>query len=116
VWLAFVLMLMIFHLLEQTLFASQVFLTISIVASVFIFSNESSPNPTFCLKIVKNCQHQHKGRPHTQENPQGTSTSVTDSILIYRVLSLSSAQCICRIAWLKQRNSSKSSQELKENH
>jgi hypothetical protein len=29
------------------------------------------PNKKFCLRMMKNCQHQHKGKPHTQEKISG---------------------------------------------
>jgi heme exporter protein D len=52
VWLAFVLMLVILVILRQKLFSLQ----------------ESLPNKSFCLRMMKNRQHKHKGKPHRQEN------------------------------------------------
>jgi hypothetical protein len=40
---------------------------------------------SFCLKM-KNHQHQHKGKPHTQEKFQDAAISVEDAILILEVL------------------------------
>jgi hypothetical protein len=30
--------------------------------------------------MIKNCQHQHKGKPHTQEKSQDAATSMEDAI------------------------------------
>jgi hypothetical protein len=62
VWLAFVLMLTIFHLKAKT-FSWQ----------------ESSPNKTFFPWDDENCQHQHKGtHTRTQEKSQVAATSLED--------------------------------------
>ncbi len=35
------------------------------------FWQESLTNKKFCLRMMKNCQHQHKGKSHTQEKISG---------------------------------------------
>jgi hypothetical protein len=36
--------------------------------------------------MMKDRQHKHKGKPHTQENFQGAAISVEDAIIIIRGL------------------------------
>ncbi len=68
------------------------------VASVFFFSQESLPYKKFCSRMMKNHQHQHKGKPHTQEKFQGTAISVEDAMIKIRGLNLCGAHCILRSA------------------
>jgi hypothetical protein len=39
---------------------------------------------SFCLRMMKNRQHQHKGKPHTEENSQSAAVSSDDAIIIIR--------------------------------
>jgi hypothetical protein len=51
------------------------------LASIFFLSvQESSPKKSFCFRMMKNYQHQHKGKPHTQEKSQDAATSMEDAI------------------------------------
>jgi hypothetical protein len=47
----------------------------------------------FCLGMMKNCQHQHKSKPYTQEKSQGAAISVEDAITIIRGLNLCGVHC-----------------------
>jgi hypothetical protein len=47
--------------------------------SLCLSLQESSPNKNFCF-MMKNCQHQHKGKPHTQKKSQDAATSMEDAI------------------------------------
>jgi hypothetical protein len=86
VWLAFMLMLTIFTILRQKLFVWRVFLQEKKMrlaisqASFFLSVQESSPKKGFCFRTMKNCQHQHKGKTHTQEKSQDAATSMEDAI------------------------------------
>jgi hypothetical protein len=59
------------------------------VASIF-FSQKKARKKNVCLRMMKNCQHQNKGKPHTQENFQDAAISVEDAIIIFRGLNLCS--------------------------
>ncbi len=63
------------------------------VASVFFYRKKAPHSLTFCLRMMKNCQHQHKGKPHTQEKSEGSAISVEDAIIIIRDLNLFGAHC-----------------------
>jgi hypothetical protein len=43
--------------------------------------------------MMKNRQHWHKGKPHTQEKYQGAAISVEDAMIKIRALNLCSAHC-----------------------
>jgi hypothetical protein len=58
------------------------------------FSQESSPKKSFCLRMMKNRQHQHKGKPNIQEKIQDAAVSVEDAILIFRGLNLCGVLCM----------------------
>jgi hypothetical protein len=40
---------------------------------------ESSPNKKFLLYDDEKCQHQHKGKPQTQDKSQDAATSMEDA-------------------------------------
>jgi hypothetical protein len=43
--------------------------------------------------MMKNRQHQHKGKPHTQEKFQDAAISVKEGIKLFRGVNLSGAHC-----------------------
>jgi hypothetical protein len=45
----------------------------------------------FCLRMTKNRQRQHKGKPHIQEKFLDAEVSVEDAIIIFRGLNLCGA-------------------------
>jgi hypothetical protein len=64
----------------------------------FFRSKKAHQTKGFCPRMVKNCQHQHKGRQHTQKESQGAATSVGDAIIILRGLNFCGAYCtVCTI-------------------
>ncbi len=46
---------------------------------LFLSVQESLPNKKFLLGDDENCQHQQKGKPHTQEKHQDAGTSMEDA-------------------------------------
>jgi hypothetical protein len=47
------------------------------IASIFFLSlQESLPNKKFCPRVVKNYEHQHKGKPLTRGKSQDAVTSM----------------------------------------
>ncbi len=48
--------------------------------ATFIFRyKKAHKTKSFCFRIMKNCQLQHKGNPHTQEKSQGAAISMEDA-------------------------------------
>jgi hypothetical protein len=85
VWLAFVLMLTIFHSSEAKTFCLGSFLArkkrgLPSRKRLFLSVQESSSNKKFCFRTMKNCQHQHKGKTHTKEKSQDVATSMKDAV------------------------------------
>jgi hypothetical protein len=72
-WLAFMLMLTIFHHSKAKTFYLASFLALTKkdaceMASLICFScKKACQTKSFFLRMVKNHQHQHKGKSHTQE-------------------------------------------------
>jgi hypothetical protein len=57
---------------------------------VFSFSHKKArQTQSFCLRMMKNHQRQHKGKPHSQD----AAISVEDAIIIIRDLNLCGAHC-----------------------
>jgi hypothetical protein len=52
------------------------------------FRKKARHTKFFCLWMMKNCQYQHKGKPHTQVKSQGAAISVEDATIIIRGLNL----------------------------
>ncbi len=48
---------------------------------------------SFCFRMVKNSQHQHKGKPHTHEKIQDTAISRAVAMIIFKGVNLSGAHC-----------------------
>jgi hypothetical protein len=98
-WLACMLMMTIFHHPKAKTFCLASFLALTKkdackMASLIFFScKKARQTKSFCLGIVKNCQHQHKGKPHTQEKFQDAAISVKVATLIFRGLNLCGAHC-----------------------
>jgi hypothetical protein len=40
---------------------------------IFFLSKKARQTKSFCLRLMKNHQHQHKGKPHTHEKIQGAA-------------------------------------------
>jgi hypothetical protein len=53
---------------------------------LFSFLQKSLPNKEFFLRLMKNCQHQQKGKPDTQKKIEDAATSVEDAYMynVYR--------------------------------
>jgi hypothetical protein len=65
------------------------------VATVFFFSRKKARHTKrFCFRMMKNRQHQHKGKPHTQKKFQVAAISVEDAMIKIRGLNLCGAHCI----------------------
>jgi hypothetical protein len=86
VGLALVLMLTIFHHSKAKAFCLVSFLArkkneACHLGSVFFCQcKKARQTKSFCFRTMKNCQHQHKGKPHTQEKSQDAATSMEDAI------------------------------------
>jgi hypothetical protein len=82
VWLAFALMLTIFHhpKAKSVCLASFLARGLPPLKSPFFLCKKARQTKGFCRWIMKSCQHQHKGKPHKQEKPQDAATSVEDAI------------------------------------
>jgi hypothetical protein len=70
---AFVLRLMIFHHPKTKTFCMESFLVIkktlaTLPASFSYLCKKARQTKFFYLRMMKNHQHLHKGKPHTQEN------------------------------------------------
>ncbi len=64
------------------------------MASLIFFScKKAGQTKIFCLIMVKNRQHQHKGKPHTREKIQGAAISRVVVMIIFRGVNLSGAHC-----------------------
>ncbi len=50
------------------------------LASVFFLCKIAHQTKRFCPRMMKNCKHQHKGKPHTLEKSQDVATSMEDAI------------------------------------
>jgi hypothetical protein len=101
VWLDFVLMLTIFHHPGTKNFVWRAFLRERKRqdGKHHLFScKKARQTKSFCPSVVKNGQHQHKDRPHTQEKCKGAATSVEDAIIILRGLNLCGVHCTVRVA------------------
>jgi hypothetical protein len=77
VGLVLVLMLTIFHHSKAKTFCLASFLArrkneACHLSGVFFFCQckKARQTKSFCFRMMKNCQHQHKGKPHTQEKSQ----------------------------------------------
>ncbi len=93
-WLAFMLMLTIFHHPKAKAFCLASFLALtkqkdaSEMASLISFScKKARQTNIFCLRMVKNCQH--KDKLHTRENFQDAAISVKEVIKLFRGVNLS---------------------------
>ncbi len=49
-------------------------------ASFFCQCKKARQTKSFCFRVMKNRQHQHKGKPHTQKKSQDAATSMEDAI------------------------------------
>jgi hypothetical protein len=49
-------------------------------ASFFCQCKKARQTKSFCFRMMKNRQHQHKGKPHTQEKSQDAATSMEEAI------------------------------------
>jgi hypothetical protein len=98
-WLAFMLMLTIFHHPKAKTFCLASFLALTKkkdackMASLIFSCKKARKTKRFCLRMVKNRQHQHKGKPHTQEKFQDAAMSVKVATLIFRGLNFCGAHC-----------------------
>jgi hypothetical protein len=64
------------------------------MASLIFFScKKARQTKSFCLRMVKNRQHQHKGKPQTQEQFQDAAISLKEVIKLFRGVNLSGAHC-----------------------
>jgi hypothetical protein len=54
----------------------------------FFSHKKACHTKSFCLRTMKNSQHPHKDKPHTQDKFQDTAISVEDEIIIIRGLNL----------------------------
>ncbi len=64
------------------------------MASLNFFScKKACHTKSFCLRMLKNKQRQHKGKPHTHEKIQGTAISWAVAVIIFRGVNLSVAHC-----------------------
>jgi hypothetical protein len=100
VWLAFVLMLTIFHHPKAKTFCLASFLAkkkkdACKMATVSFCRKKDHQTKNLCLRMMKNRQHQHKGNPHTQEKCQDAAISVEDATIIIRVLTCV-ARTVCK--------------------
>jgi hypothetical protein len=99
-WLAFMLMLTILHYPKAKTFSLTSFLAMTKKRCLqdgkphFFSCKKACQTKCFCLRMVKNWQHQHKGKPHIQENFQDAAISVTVATLIFRGLNLCGAHCM----------------------
>jgi hypothetical protein len=67
------------------------------MASLIFFScKKARQTKIFCLRVVKNRQHQHIGKQHTQEKFQDAAVSVKEVIKLFRGVNLSGTHCIIR--------------------
>jgi hypothetical protein len=66
--------------------------TLAMVASVFFSLQESSPNKTYCLRMLKIINIITRAE-HIQEKPHSARTSVVDAIITFRVLNVSIETC-----------------------
>jgi hypothetical protein len=98
------LMLMIFHHPKAKTFCLVSFLALTKKktlarwqASLFFLARKLAKQKGFCLRMVKNRQHQHKGKPHTHEKIQGAAISRAVAMIIFRGVNLSGTHCIEKI-------------------
>jgi hypothetical protein len=49
-------------------------------ASFFCQCKKARQTKGFCFRMMKNRQHKHKGKPHTQEKSQDAATFMEDAI------------------------------------
>jgi hypothetical protein len=97
--LAFMLMLTIFHHPKAKTLCLASFLALTKKSclrdgkSHFFSCKKARQTKMFCLTMVKNRQHQHKGKPHTQEKFQDAAISVKEVIKLFRGINLSGAHC-----------------------
>jgi hypothetical protein len=97
-WLAFMLMLTIFHHPKAKTFSLASFLALTKkdaceMASLIFFScKKACQTKSFCLRMVN--QHQHKDKPHTQEKFQDAAISVKEVKKLFRGVILSGAHCM----------------------
>jgi hypothetical protein len=59
----------------------------------FFSCKKARQTKDFCLRMMKNRQHQHKGKPHTQEKFQDAAIYVKEVIKLFRGVNLSGAHC-----------------------
>jgi hypothetical protein len=84
-WTALVLMLTVFHHHEKENFGLAMFPMRKNACNgskqaTFIFHHKKAhKTKSFCFRIMKNCQLQHKGNPHKQEKSQGAAISMEDA-------------------------------------
>ncbi len=61
--------------------------------SFFFLAKKLAIQKSFCFRMMKNRQHQHKGKPHIQKKFQGAAISVEDAMIKIRGLNLCGAHC-----------------------
>jgi hypothetical protein len=94
-WLAFKLMLMIFHHPKAKTFCLASFLALTKKRRLrdgkpnFFSCKKARQTKSFCSRMVKNRQHQHKGKPHTHQKIQGAAISRAVAMIIFRGVNLS---------------------------
>jgi hypothetical protein len=99
-WLAFLLMLTIFHHPKAKIFCLATFLALTKKRHLqdgkphFFSCKKARQTKSFCLRMVKNRQHQHKDKPHTHEKIQGAVISRAVAMIIFRGVNLSGAHCV----------------------
>jgi hypothetical protein len=54
--------------------------TPSTLQTFFFLCKKAHQTKSVCLSMMKNCQHQHKNKPQTQEKSQDAATSMEDAI------------------------------------
>jgi hypothetical protein len=64
------------------------------IASTFFSSKKACQTKIFCVRVMKNCQHQHKGKPHTQQKNLGVLQLQWRMQLQYLKVSTYGAHCI----------------------
>jgi hypothetical protein len=98
-WLAFMLMLTIFHHPKANTICLASFLALTKKRRFgdgkphFFSCKKAHQTKSICLRMVKNCQHQHKDKAHTQEKFQDDAISVKEVIKLFRGVNLSGAHC-----------------------
>ncbi len=66
------------------------------VESIFFSPKKACHTKSFCSRMMKNHQFQHKGKLHTQEKFQGAAITVEDAMIIIRGLNFFGVHCSVR--------------------